>query len=135
MWRALDAQIREHPTLADTGLVHHGGHAIGLRAHEMPDLNRDRGGTLEVGNVVSVEPGGYADALNYGVRIENMYLITESGAENLSEYPMEIVSARVRDAERMTLWQLILPITYKVYLSWTPHEHLQKENEWVENGT
>lgn len=91
VWRALDAQIREHPTLADTGLVHHGGHAIGLRAHEMPDLNRDRGGTFEVGNVVSVEPGGYADALNYGVRIENMYLITESGAENLSEYPMELV--------------------------------------------
>jgi Xaa-Pro aminopeptidase len=91
VWRALDARIREHPALADTGLVHHGGHAIGLRAHEMPDLNRDRGGTLEVGNVVSVEPGGYADALNYGVRIENMYLITEAGAENLSEYPMEIV--------------------------------------------
>lgn len=91
VWRALDAHIREHPVLADSGLVHHGGHAIGLRAHEMPDLNRGRGGTLEVGNVVSVEPGGYADVLNHGVRIENMYLITESGAENLSEYPMEIV--------------------------------------------
>lgn len=91
VWHALDAHIREHPVLADSGLVHHGGHAIGLRAHEMPDLNRGRGGTLEVGNVVSVEPGGYADVLNHGVRIENMYLITESGAENLSEYPMEIV--------------------------------------------
>ncbi len=91
VWQALDRMIREHPALAETGLWHHGGHGIGLHLHEMPDINRDRGGLLEVGNVVSVEPGGYADAARYGARIENMYLITEDEAENLSEYPVQLV--------------------------------------------
>jgi Xaa-Pro dipeptidase len=88
---AMDEHIRQHPALADVGLVHHAGHNVGLRAHQMPDLNRDRGGTLAVGNVVSVEPGAYIPEACLGVRLENMYLITEEGCENLSEYPMELV--------------------------------------------
>ncbi len=91
IWRALDAHIREHPALADTGLVHHAGHGIGIRMHEPPDLNRDREGILRVGDVVCVEPGGYTPEARLGARIENTYLITESGAENLSQYPVNIV--------------------------------------------
>ena len=87
---AMDAYIREHPQLADVGLIHHAGHNIGLRAHQMPDLNKERGGTLRVGNVVSVEPGAYIPEARAGVRLENMYLITEDGLENLSPYPMEL---------------------------------------------
>lgn len=87
---AMDAYIREHPKLADVGLGHHAGHNVGLRAHEMPDLNKERGGTLQVGNVVSVEPGAYIPEVRAGVRLENMYLITEDGLENLSPYPMEL---------------------------------------------
>ena len=93
IWRTLDEHIREHPVLADKGLVHHAGHGIGIRMHEPPDLNRDREGILQVGDVVCVEPGGYTPAAQYGVRIENTYLITESGCENLSEYPANIVPA------------------------------------------
>lgn len=89
-FEAMDAHIRQHAALADVGLVHHAGHNVGLRAHQMPDLNRDRGGRLQVGNVVSVEPGAYIPAANAGVRLENMYLITETGCENLSEYPMDL---------------------------------------------
>lgn len=87
---AMDAYIREHPKLADVGLVHHAGHNVGLRAHQMPDLNKERGGTLRVGNVISVEPGAYIPEARAGVRLENMYLITEDGLENLSSYPMEL---------------------------------------------
>jgi Xaa-Pro dipeptidase len=90
IWHWMDQRIREHPTLADEGLTHHAGHAVGLRAHELPDLNRDRGGILQPGNVVSVEPGGYTAEARRGVRIENTYLITETGAENLSEYPIQL---------------------------------------------
>lgn len=90
LFRAMDEMIREHPALADTGLIHHAGHGTGLRAHTEPDLSRDREGILEVGNVVCVEPGGYCTAARGGVRIENTYLITESGAENLSPYPMTL---------------------------------------------
>lgn len=88
--RAMDAYIREHPALADAGLGHHGGHTIGLRAHQMPDVNITRGGEFQVGNVVSIEPGSYIAEARAGVRLENMYLITETGPENLSPYPMEL---------------------------------------------
>ena len=91
IWRALDEQIREHPALADSGLAHHAGHGIGIRMHEPPDLNRDREGILRVGDVVCVEPGGYTPEARYGARIENTYLITERGAENLSKYPVDII--------------------------------------------
>ena len=87
---AMDAYIREHPKLADVGLVHHAGHNVGMRAHQMPDLNKERGGILQVGNVVSVEPGAYIPEMRAGVRLENMYLITADGLENLSPYPMEL---------------------------------------------
>jgi Xaa-Pro dipeptidase len=87
---AMDAYIREHPALQEAGLGHHGGHTIGMRAHQMPDVNITRGGIFQVGHVVSIEPGSYIPELRAGVRLENMYLITESGPENLSQYPMEI---------------------------------------------
>ena len=90
VWEQIDAMVRQHPAFAEGGLVHHGGHNIGLRAHEMPDLNPDRGGKLEVGNVVCVEPGGYTPAARIGVRLENMYLLTENGTVSLSVYPMSL---------------------------------------------
>lgn len=88
--KAMDAYIREHPALADAGLGHHGGHTIGLRAHQMPDVNASRGDLFQVGNVVCIEPGSYIPEARAGVRLENMYLITESGPENLSAYPMTL---------------------------------------------
>ena len=90
VFQALDEMIREHPPLADKGLVHHGGHASGLRAHEMPDINLERGGKLEPGNVICVEPGGYFDEARQGVRLENMYLITADGCEDLCAGEVEL---------------------------------------------
>ena len=55
------------------------------------DGHREREGILQVGDVVCVEPGGYTPEARCGVRIENTYLSTESGAETLSEYPVTIV--------------------------------------------
>lgn len=91
VYQSLDELIRQHPPLAKQGLIHHGGHAIGIRAHEMPDINRDRGGCLEPGNVVCVEPGGYFAEAQYGVRLENMYLITEDGCEDLCPGDVELI--------------------------------------------
>jgi Xaa-Pro aminopeptidase len=93
-WRALDARLRKHPHLEKEGLVHHAGHGVGLRCHEAPDLNRDRDGIFEVGNVVSVEPGGYSEALRQGVRLEHSYWITERGVETLSEQKLELIPGR-----------------------------------------
>lgn len=93
LWQWIDGRIREHPHLRDIGLTHHAGHGVGLRAHEAPDLNRERQGILAVGDVVCVEPGSYAPELNCGVRLENTYWISESGAQLLSNYPFELTTA------------------------------------------
>ena len=90
IWRWVDGRIREHPMFRETGLIHHAGHGVGLRAHEGPDLNRDRGDELRPGDVVSVEPGAYAPELRPGFRLENMFLITETGCELLSDYPLSL---------------------------------------------
>lgn len=90
VWQQVDAMIREHPALAERGLVHHAGHNLGLRAHEMADLNPDRGGMLAAGNIVTLEPGAYIPDARCWVRLENMYLITETGVENLSPFPMRL---------------------------------------------
>ena len=91
LWKTIDARIREHVHLADAGLIHHGGHGVGLRAHEAPDINRDRDAIFEVGDVFSCEPGAYSSELRAGIRLENTFVITPAGAETLSDYPLDIM--------------------------------------------
>lgn len=90
IWAWLDARLREHPHLRAIGLRGHGGHSIGTRAHEQPDINRDRGGEILAGMVLCVEPSGYSTELNAGIRLENQFLVTNSGAELLSDIPLTL---------------------------------------------
>lgn len=69
---------------------HHLGHGIGLDAHEYPHLNPYWDDTLQAGDVVAVEPGLYGEELKAGIRLEQNYLITESGCERLSQYPLDL---------------------------------------------
>jgi Xaa-Pro aminopeptidase len=69
---------------------HHLGHGIGLDAHETPRLNPYWDDTFQVGDVVAVEPGLYGDKLKAGIRLEQNYLITESGIERLSSFPLDL---------------------------------------------
>jgi Xaa-Pro aminopeptidase len=43
-----------------------------------------------VGDVIAVEPALYAPELSCGMRIENDYLVTETGLELLSPFPLEL---------------------------------------------
>jgi Xaa-Pro aminopeptidase len=70
--------------------AHHLGHGIGLYPHETPHLNPFWDDTFEVGDVFTCEPGLYAPELKAGMRLENDYLVTENGIENLSPFPMEL---------------------------------------------
>lgn len=66
----------------------HLGHGIGLYPHEAPHINPNWNDTFEVGEVIAVEPALYAEILNTGMRIENNYLVTESGVKLLSDFPL-----------------------------------------------
>jgi len=60
--------------------IHGIGHFLGLEAHDVGGENP----TLAPGMVLTIEPGVYLPGEGIGIRIEDNYLITEGGAENLS---------------------------------------------------
>ena len=46
---------------------------------------------IQVGQCFSVEPGIYLPEENFGVRIEDLVLITENGCEVLNHFPKELI--------------------------------------------
>jgi Xaa-Pro aminopeptidase len=75
-------------TLAD-GFFHGLGHGVGLEVHEEPGLGIAADHPLQMGDVVTVEPGCYRQGYG-GVRLEDLVLVTENGAENLTQYPYDL---------------------------------------------
>jgi Xaa-Pro aminopeptidase len=70
---------------------HHLGHGIGLFPHEAPHLNPYWNDVFEVGDVFTCEPGLYDEQqLRAGMRLENDYVVTAGGIENLSPFGMEL---------------------------------------------
>ncbi|CQR24347.1 metallopeptidase [Streptococcus varani] len=66
------------------------GHGIGLDIHEEPFFGPTASGVLQAGMMVTDEPGIYLDG-QYGVRIEDDLLITETGCEILTLAPKELI--------------------------------------------
>ena len=74
--------------LAD-GFFHGLGHGVGLEVHEEPGLGLTSADALQAGDVVTVEPGLYRQGYG-GVRLEDLVLVTEDGAENLTRFPYDL---------------------------------------------
>jgi Xaa-Pro aminopeptidase len=71
------------------GFFHGLGHGVGLEVHEAPGMGRAAELPLLAGDVVTVEPGCYRQGYG-GVRLEDLVLVTENGAEKLTQYPYDL---------------------------------------------
>ncbi|MBQ3518097.1 MAG: aminopeptidase P family protein [Clostridia bacterium] len=69
---------------------HGTGHGVGIEIHEEPRVSPKSPHTLHTGHVVTVEPGIYLPG-KFGVRIEDMAVITENGCRNLTTCPKELI--------------------------------------------
>jgi Xaa-Pro aminopeptidase len=72
----------------DEGYYHSLGHGVGLEVHERPNLGRTRD-PLIVGDVITLEPGCYRKDFG-GVRLEDLVLVGEDGAELLTDFPYDL---------------------------------------------
>ena len=69
--------------------VHRTGHGIGITEHEPPSVTQANALPLEEGMAFSVEPGIYLPG-EFGVRLEEIVVVTAQGAEVLSRLPREV---------------------------------------------
>ena len=70
-------------------MPHHVGHLVGPKPYYKPAFEPGDKSELAEGAVCTLEPGLYFEG-EFGIRVENDYLVTGSGLENLFEYPREI---------------------------------------------
>ena len=73
----------------DSGFYHGLGHGVGLEVHEGPTLGLLPAGPLLAGDVITLEPGAYDQAVG-GVRLEDLVLVTADGGEVLTEFPYDL---------------------------------------------
>ncbi|MDQ6606410.1 MAG: Xaa-Pro peptidase family protein [Actinomycetota bacterium] len=66
------------------------GHGVGLDIHESPRLSQRSEDELHTGNIVTVEPGIYVPG-RFGVRIEDLVLVTDDGCEILTSMPKRLM--------------------------------------------
>jgi Xaa-Pro aminopeptidase len=89
--RAVDSAVRDH--FASLKVAHaftsHSGHGLGLGHPEPPYFVPNSDDTLEIGDVVALEPGLYIEGEG-GMRFERNYLITADGFRTLSHHELRI---------------------------------------------
>lgn len=66
------------------------GHGVGLEIHEQPTLSQKSRSMLKPGMIVTIEPGVYISGC-YGVRIEDMAVVTENGCDVLTKSTKKLI--------------------------------------------
>ena len=83
--KAFDLAARK--VIEDAGygkyFIHRTGHNIGVEVHEYPDVNSTCEVLARPGMVFSIEPGIYLPG-KFGVRVEDLVVVTEDGGETLN---------------------------------------------------
>ncbi len=90
--RELDGVARKVITDAGYGeyFSHSLSHGVGIDIHEYPNCSPKSENVLQVGDVISMEPGIYLPG-RFGVRIEDVVLIRENGCFDLTDLPKELL--------------------------------------------
>ncbi|MCO6045411.1 Xaa-Pro peptidase family protein [Aeoliella sp. ICT_H6.2] len=89
--KAMFEEVQKFLDAADLGTFnHHLGHGVGLAPHEGPHLNPHWDDTFAVGDYFTAEPGLYAEDLNAGLRLEQNYVVTETGVELVTDWPLGV---------------------------------------------
>ena len=70
--------------------VHSTGHGLGLEVHEDPRVARGQKTRLEAGNVITIEPGVYAEGIG-GIRIEDDVAVHADRTEVLTRVPRDLI--------------------------------------------
>ncbi len=83
---ARDIIEKDYPGTFGHGL----GHGVGFEIHEWPRFSKTDATPVAEGMVITDEPGIYIPA-KYGVRIEDMLLITKDGCRSLTKSPKELI--------------------------------------------
>jgi Xaa-Pro aminopeptidase len=83
---------RSHPGTSE-GYVHSLGHGVGLNIHERPSLHHlVKDDLLQIGNMITIEPGLYYPERGFGVRVEDSFIIDETGAlVSLTDFHKQLV--------------------------------------------
>jgi Xaa-Pro aminopeptidase len=88
-----DADSAARKVIDDAGHAEHFGHGlghgVGIEIHEAPRLSQGSEDTLAEDDVVTVEPGVYVPG-RFGIRIEDLVVVTLDGHRNLSSLPKDL---------------------------------------------
>jgi Xaa-Pro aminopeptidase len=79
-----DALYRAAKEGLGKNLIHGLGHGVGIEIHEAPKLTSEDSQELAAGNVITIEPGSYQPR-GFGIRLEDMVLVTKKGCRLLSK--------------------------------------------------
>jgi Xaa-Pro aminopeptidase len=74
----------------ETLFVHSTGHGLGLEVHEEPRVARGSATRLEIGNVITIEPGVYVEGVG-GIRIEDDVAVSAGGSEVLTRAKRDLI--------------------------------------------
>ena len=90
--KEVDAAARK--VIADAGygeyFGHSFGHSLGIEIHENPNFAPSNEGPMPVGAVASAEPGIYIPG-KFGVRIEDVVILTDEGCVDITKAPKELI--------------------------------------------
>lgn len=87
----IDLAARNHIEKMGYGdfFTHRTGHSIGIEVHEWPFVSEENDMEVKPGMIFSIEPGIYVPN-EFGIRIEDLVLVTENGVEVLNNYTKEM---------------------------------------------